>query len=501
MESRTITISKRDATIVTGASCFLASLLCSLTGQISHFSGLRFTHPLDFLLCGLAVVLLMLCSKLFRKRTCRIVLSTANIALFVIWVVASAILIISPALDAPTSNALTIAYGTIGRICLIILTVQWNYHISNLPELNGLRLAIVIGALTALLYLALSAIGGTVALIATFFACGYSAVVCALLDQKDAQKESIRSDVPSADSILLEDSSEEDPQEPLMVEGQKRHRMSITSFFASRVAFGTAFGVLLGISTGMSSIRLSSPWLTATTMILLIAAIVFLVLSDEPQPGTHDIAGLAPACLYLLLLGCFGMADPSGTGRILPGIAILPWFLQMYVQLPSYRKMLGIDPAQFAYLERLSALLPFEILTATLSWASPKTSDTIHVLAPMSGWLATALVIVCTIVMIRHFHLYYPETRGETHQSDEVGFEAAIARLCDQYGISPREQDVLRLLAEGYSRPFIEKRLYISAGTVKTHTYHIYRKMGLSSRDELISLLKETQGQDKPISQ
>jgi two-component system nitrate/nitrite response regulator NarL len=48
--------------------------------------------------------------------------------------------------------------------------------------------------------------------------------------------------------------------------------------------------------------------------------------------------------------------------------------------------------------------------------------------------------------------------------------------------LTPREQEVLRLVAEGQSAPDIAARLYIETSTVKTHLQNIYEKLGVSER-------------------
>jgi DNA-binding CsgD family transcriptional regulator len=60
-----------------------------------------------------------------------------------------------------------------------------------------------------------------------------------------------------------------------------------------------------------------------------------------------------------------------------------------------------------------------------------------------------------------------------------------------EYGLSLREEEVLRLLAAGCSNQEIAKQLYISPNTVKTHVKNIYAKMGVNNRLQLFSLLKK----------
>lgn len=52
--------------------------------------------------------------------------------------------------------------------------------------------------------------------------------------------------------------------------------------------------------------------------------------------------------------------------------------------------------------------------------------------------------------------------------------------------LSPREREVMQLLAEGYSNKEIAERLVVSPSTVHTHRSNLMTKLGLSSRHELI---------------
>lgn len=48
--------------------------------------------------------------------------------------------------------------------------------------------------------------------------------------------------------------------------------------------------------------------------------------------------------------------------------------------------------------------------------------------------------------------------------------------------LTPREHEILELLATGASSPAIAGQLYLSAATVKTHLHHLYEKLGVSDR-------------------
>jgi two-component system response regulator NreC len=57
--------------------------------------------------------------------------------------------------------------------------------------------------------------------------------------------------------------------------------------------------------------------------------------------------------------------------------------------------------------------------------------------------------------------------------------------------LSPREKEILNLLAEGYSNKEIAEKLVISPSTVHTHTNNIMGKLELNSRHELIQYARQ----------
>ena len=78
---------------------------------------------------------------------------------------------------------------------------------------------------------------------------------------------------------------------------------------------------------------------------------------------------------------------------------------------------------------------------------------------------------------------------GETVISPEVSkilAEAPPQASNSTLNLTNREEEVLRLIADGLSNQEIGDRLGISVWTAKVHAKHILKKLGLSSRNELI---------------
>ena len=61
--------------------------------------------------------------------------------------------------------------------------------------------------------------------------------------------------------------------------------------------------------------------------------------------------------------------------------------------------------------------------------------------------------------------------------------------LIGSYGLTAREQEILRLILQGANNKDIERKLFISASTVRNHIYNIYQKLGVRNRLELINLI------------
>jgi DNA-binding CsgD family transcriptional regulator len=55
------------------------------------------------------------------------------------------------------------------------------------------------------------------------------------------------------------------------------------------------------------------------------------------------------------------------------------------------------------------------------------------------------------------------------------------------YDLTAREREILRLVLQGASNKDIERKLFISASTVRNHIYNIYQKLGVRNRLELIN--------------
>lgn len=84
------------------------------------------------------------------------------------------------------------------------------------------------------------------------------------------------------------------------------------------------------------------------------------------------------------------------------------------------------------------------------------------------------------------------EREPATPEGDE-GVPAEIAAYCQalaaDYGLTPREAEILALVALGRSAKYISEELMVSYNTTRTHVRHIYEKLNIHSKQELIDLV------------
>jgi DNA-binding CsgD family transcriptional regulator len=86
------------------------------------------------------------------------------------------------------------------------------------------------------------------------------------------------------------------------------------------------------------------------------------------------------------------------------------------------------------------------------------------------------------------------QTAPEAEEPAHAPVKGRFMRRCDavakMFLLSARETEVLYLLAKGRSMNHIMEELVISEGTTKTHINHVYKKLGVHSRHELLDLIE-----------
>ncbi|MDR7522252.1 MAG: response regulator transcription factor [Armatimonadota bacterium] len=80
----------------------------------------------------------------------------------------------------------------------------------------------------------------------------------------------------------------------------------------------------------------------------------------------------------------------------------------------------------------------------------------------------------------------YPSVAKSVVQDYLRRLERGEAERKPYDGLTEREREVLTLIADGHTNQEIANRLFISIKTVQTHRAHIFEKLGLHDRTELV---------------
>ncbi|MFC2151507.1 LuxR C-terminal-related transcriptional regulator [Bacteroidota bacterium] len=84
-----------------------------------------------------------------------------------------------------------------------------------------------------------------------------------------------------------------------------------------------------------------------------------------------------------------------------------------------------------------------------------------------------------------YFNKYHNDGLSKTADHENLD------ELFSEFKISERESEIIELIIKGKSNKEIEQILFISFNTVKNHIYNIYKKLGVSSRSQLIHIVQQ----------
>ncbi len=83
-----------------------------------------------------------------------------------------------------------------------------------------------------------------------------------------------------------------------------------------------------------------------------------------------------------------------------------------------------------------------------------------------------------------------PTSAGSASRGAVPPMEAACNTIARRYRLTPRETEVLQLLARGRTLAIVMRDLGIAKGTAQTHMENVYQKLGVHKQQELIDLVE-----------
>ncbi len=297
----------------------------------------------------------------------------------------------------------------------------------------------------------------------------------------------------------------------------------LARFYGGRVLMGVAIGALLVTVPG----HLASPWLMAAEAALCL--VLLYLLGTKGRGLVQEIVPVAPLTIAVLLWFPFcgvggGVLSSMGylviwlswlfvssfqLSEIVPvaplTIAVLLWFpfcgvgggvlssmgyLVIWLswlfvssfQLSGLRESFGTSGAFLSASEKAALLVGWSIgLYAGGPIMTP------GVAGPLSFIAVAATLIWATTSSLRTIYSRQEDDFASRANREHADHDALIlAELRERFDLTAREAEIAFMLSQGHSRPGICSQLGISDGTVRAHSSHIYTKLGIHRRDELI---------------
>ena len=282
-----------------------------------------------------------------------------------------------------------------------------------------------------------------------------------------------------------------------------------------------------GAPAGTRDLRYPVPWKLVALMALAGFASGFagaLLVDADGMGARHRVA--ATAVFGALLLAAFVLRRGNLDVRILAWFT-LPVAVVAFAAIPLLGSTFG---AVLSFLVKFSyvAFALFVLLVlATVVWryevpsarvfASARAASEGAMLAGivLRRWMRAAglldsgatlwLIALIGLVAVVGCVVVWHSERSVTSDWGTVGVDPAsglhvpsrgelvrarCGALAAERGLTPREREVLELLADGLEPAQIEQELFLSHNTLKTHLRHIYAKLGVHTREEAAALAR-----------
>lgn len=229
-------------------------------------------------------------------------------------------------------------------------------------------------------------------------------------------------------------------------------------------------------------------------VLVLMAALIFVIFSGNGRFKTWSLYAIA---FPLTLFGLICVGYPQGPLANLSIICI-------HAGDTLFKLFMAVVLCNIAYRWGASAAMLFGFAGAASDLASLGGGLTSSYAATLDAG-GSMLLLACVgtglaVCYVAFANSEVPEATwgisaekaGLADQPERDEGEALRARcsaIAYQYGLTRREEQVIGLVARGYTAAQIEEELSVSNSTVKTHTNAVFHKLGVHSRKEIVDLV------------
>lgn len=284
------------------------------------------------------------------------------------------------------------------------------------------------------------------------------------------------------------------------------------AFAACWTAIGLGFGFMSSTTNRSLAASESFPWIVVFTGILSIALSVVLYArnrtlvlrgarkeraveeGDAPEQSLPFSAWFLVAVFALIMLSAFLPHAVTGlsSDSLAMDVAALPCFSA--VELCTLQLFIVFSRELKINVELVYALSAGGRSLGAATGNCVGAAFGSMSLAASTAFMAIPLVMVSQVVTGIALYLAFSLlgkpaqlSRGEERWASPISKRCET--LAERYGLTKRETEVMVLLAKGRSLERVQEELTIAKGTATAHAHHIYRKLGIHSRQELMDMV------------
>ncbi len=160
---------------------------------------------------------------------------------------------------------------------------------------------------------------------------------------------------------------------------------------------------------------------------------------------------------------------------MIPAIYQKEKFSQFKIDFPGQISKLAVLSGLFISMIKLIILISdFENLLGSDGDGTSSISSTAFFIMIFVRFRPALMGILIKLILLQFSKKKNDNSKNQTSTEDSFAV------------LSPREKEVARLAARGYSNAQIAEELFISVETVKRHMATIFEKLGIESRRELL---------------
>lgn len=272
--------------------------------------------------------------------------------------------------------------------------------------------------------------------------------------------------------------------------------------------------------------RRKEPWFLVLFISVFVTNLGYFVLSVSGTLGEAMLANriaylgsvCLPLCMLMIILNLCELRPRRIMTGVLIGVSVLVFLLAAsggYLQL--YYKEVSMEIINgAAKLHKVYGPLHSVYFVYLFAYLAAMVSVIVYAAVKKQGQLRKFAPIMCTVVLLNMAIWFVEQQINGDFEFLAVSYivsellllmlhnilpeqEEQLQSVLDPYLVCPqlaeltkREMDVLKLILENKKRKEIAEELFVTENTVKKHTAHIYEKLQICDRSELLLKLGGT---------